>query len=196
VIRPITRFRRTTRVGIATLAVAALTIVLPAALPVHAGGLRNCADVFGTTTAPIACYETVWSEGTRVRMTYANQQFSPTSNAPTGNFYVLAPQTDTLQGWVPFPHDHVVGNSPGQNHGSYITRWHSYFVLCSAQGMVSGACVPSMTSIPGFGTVPFASTVNGQSLTSAGTIQTAANAGLLTLFDTGGVIVGTINSTK
>jgi hypothetical protein len=50
-----------------------------------------------------------------------------------------------------------------------------------------------MTTIPGFGSVPFARTVNGQMLTSADAIESAANAGLLTLFDTGGVFVGTIN---
>jgi hypothetical protein len=113
-----------------------------------------------------------------------------------GNFYVLAPQTDTLQGWVPFPHDHVVGDVPSQNHGGYTVHWHGYFVFCSEQGIASGACVPSMTTIPGFGTVPFAKTVNGQMLTSAGAIESAANAGLLTLFDTGGFFVGTINPNK
>jgi hypothetical protein len=53
-----------------------------------------------------------------------------------------------------------------------------------------------MTTIPGFGSVPFARTVDGQMLTSGGTIQSAANAGLLSLFDTGGVLVGTINPNK
>jgi hypothetical protein len=191
-----TRFRRAPRALIATIALAALTLVLPAALPVQAEGLRNCADVAGTTTAPVACYEMVWSDGVPVRMTFANLQFPPTTNAPMGNFYVLAPQTDTLQGWVPFPHDHVVGAMPSQNHGGYTVHWHGYFVFCSAEGMASGACVPSMTTVPGFGTVPFAKTVNGQTLTSAQSIESAANAGLLTLFDTGGVLVGTINPSQ
>ena len=51
-----------------------------------------------------------------------------------------------------------------------------------------------MTEIPGFGTVPFARTVNGQMLTSAQAIESAADAGLLTLIDTGGYLVGTINA--
>lgn len=194
--RLMTRFQKSTRVGIATITLAALTLVLPAALPVHAEGLRNCADVAGRTTNPVACYEMVWSDGVQVRMTFSNLRFPPTTNAPMGNFYVLAPQTDTLQGWVPFPHDHVVGDVPSQNHGSYTVHWHGYFVFCSEQGIASGACVPSMTTIPGFGTVPFAKTVNGQMLTSAGAIESAANAGLLTLFDTGGFFVGTINPNK
>ena len=188
-----TRFQKSTRVGIATITLAALTLALPVALPAHAAGLRNCADIAGTTTAPIACFETVWANGVQVRMTFSNLQFPPTTSAPTGNFYVLAPQTDTPQGWVPFLHDHVVGNAPGQNHGGYDVHYHGYFVFCSAQGMTSGACVPSMTAIQGFGTVPFAKTVNGQMLTSAGAIESAANAGLVTLFDTGGYLVGTIN---
>src|SRR5919205_64411 len=192
--RMMTRFQKSTRVGIATITLAALALVLPATLPVHAEGLRNCADVAGTTAAPVACYETVWSNGNQVRMTFSNLQFPPTTNAPTGNFYVLAPQTDTLQGWVPFPHDHVVGNVPAQNQGDYTVHWHGYFVFCSAQGIASGACVPAMTQIPGFGTVPFARTVNGQMLTSAQAIESAADAGLLTLIDTGGYLVGTVNA--
>jgi hypothetical protein len=194
--RLMTRFRQSTRIGIATITLAALTLVLPAALPVHAAGLRNCADVIGTTTAPVACYETVWSDGVQVRMTFSNQQFPPTTNAPMGNFYVLAPQTDTLQGTVPFRHDHVAGNAPAQNHGGYTVHYHSYFVFCSEQGMASGACVPSVTTIPGFGTVPFARTVNGQMLTSGQSIESAAHDGLVTLFDSGGYIVGTINPNK
>jgi hypothetical protein len=195
-IRLMSHFQKRTRVGIATVSIAALALVSAAALPVHAAGLRNCADVSGTTTSPVACYETVWANGVQHRMTFSNLQFPPTTNAPMGNFYVLAPQTDTLQGWVPFPHDHVVGDAPAQNHGGYDVHWHGYFVFCSAQGIASGACVPSMTTIPGFGTVPFAKTVNGQMLTSAQSIESAAHSGLLTLFDTGGVFVGTINPSE
>ena len=191
-----TSFHKTSRVLFATIAVAALALALPAAPTVHATGLRNCADLTGSDVGRVACYEMVWSDGVQVRMTFSNLQFPPTTNAPVGNFYVLAPQTDTLQGWVPFPHDHVVGNVPAQNHGGYDVHWHGYFVFCSEQGMTSGACLPSMTAIPGFGTVPFARTVNGQMLTSAQAIESAANAGLLTLFDTGGFLVGTINPTR
>ena len=50
-----------------------------------------------------------------------------------------------------------------------------------------------MTSIPGFGTIRLANSVNGQKLTSTETVESAANAGLLTLFDMGGVVLGTIN---
>jgi hypothetical protein len=136
----------------------------------------------------------VWADGVQVRMTFSNLDFPSTTGAPMGNFYVLAPQTDTLQGWVPFPHDHVVGGVPSHNHGDYTVHYHGYFVFCSAEGMSSGACIPSMTTIPGFGTVPFAKTVDGQMLTSAGAIESAANAGLVTLIDTGGFLIGTVNA--
>jgi hypothetical protein len=51
-----------------------------------------------------------------------------------------------------------------------------------------------MTSIGGPVTMPFAKTVNGHRLTSAERIESAANSGLLTLFDTGGVIIATVKS--
>ncbi|HZL32341.1 MAG TPA: hypothetical protein VFC81_00015 [Verrucomicrobiae bacterium] len=184
------RLLRTTRVRRAAIAVAALALVLPAAAPAQAAGLRNCADV----TGPAACYEIVWANGVQHRMTFSNQHFS---GAPaSGNldpFYVLAPQTATPQGTFPFLHDHVVGDVPSQNHGDYSVQLHAFFVFCSAQGLATGGCVPTLTPIPGFGTVPFAKTVNGQMLTTVQPIESAANAGLVTLFDTGGVIVGTIS---
>ena len=102
-IRTMTRSRKATRVLIATLAVAVLPLVLPAAPPVHAAGLRNCADLTGSAAGRVGCYEMVWADGVQVRMTFSNLDFPSTTGAPMGNFYVLAPQTDTLQGWVPFP---------------------------------------------------------------------------------------------
>ena len=97
---------------------------------------------------------------------------------------------------VPFLHDHVIGDVSPQTHGddrgNNLVRYHGYFVLCSAQGISTGGCVPTMTSIPGLGTVPFATTVNGHKLTSADPIESPANARLLTLFDTGGEFIATI----
>jgi len=177
---------RLIRVLIGTATVAALTIVLGAASPVQAAGLKNCGD--NGIVAP--CFENVWSNGVQVKMTYV--QFNPAgSNAPTRNFYVIAPQSAAPQGWVPFLHDHVIGALTAQNHQ---VRYHAFFVMCSGQGMLSGGCVPAMTTIPGFGTIPFANSVNGQKLTSADTIESAADSGLVTLFDTGGVVLGTINA--
>jgi hypothetical protein len=187
------------RVRIGTITVAALTLVLAAAAPVQAAAapvqaasLPNC-NAQGAVTP---CFEPVWADGVQVKMKFVNLNPKP-STAPTVNFYVLAPQTGTPQGLVPFLHDHVIGDV--QNHGddrgdNKRVRYHGFFVLCSAQGLSSGACVPTMTSIPGLGTQPFATTVNGHKLTSDDSIESAANAGLLTLFDTGGVLIATVIS--
>ena len=187
-----THFRKTTRILIATLTLAALALVVRATPPVQAAGLINCLDLSGHGGA---CYESVWAHGDQFRMTFPTEG-NPVAGAPPSdhvdNFYVIAPQTATPQGTLPFAHDHVVANVPAQNHGSYLVHLHGYFVLCSAQGLASGGCVPTMTAIPGLGTVPFATTVNGQPLTSVAAIEAGVNAGMLTLLDTGGVLVGTI----
>jgi len=197
-IRPMSRFPKGIRVRIATMTVAALTLVLAAAGPVQAAGPRspaalpNCNDQGAVTP----CFEMVWAGGVQVRMTFVNLSPKP-SNAPTANFYVLAPQTGAPQGLVPFLHDHVLGDVPRQSRGDDLdngrVRYHGFFVLCSAQGISSGGCVPTMTSISPSATLPFAKTVNGQMLTSDNSIESAVNSGLLTLFDTGGVFVGAIN---
>jgi hypothetical protein len=187
------------RVRIATVAVAAVTLVLAGAPPIQAAagpaqaaGLPNCAD--NGIVAP--CFEIVWADGVQVKMKFVN--FSPKpSNVPTANFYVLAPQTDTPQGTVPFLHDHVIGDVPSQNHGedpAGRVRYHAYFVFCSAQGLSSGACMPTVPPIAPLGTLPLAKTVNGQMLTSDDSIESAANSGLLTLFDTGGLIIAKVIS--
>jgi hypothetical protein len=187
-----TRFQNSTRVRIATITVAALTLILAAVPPVHATGAGFCGDV--TPLRPrAACTEMVWANGVQYSMTFANTQFPLTTNAPTDNFYVIAPQTSTPQGPpTPFPHDHVVGDVPPQNHGDYNVHYHGFLVFCSAQGISSGGCVPTMTSTP-FGVVPLAKTVNGQMLTSVEPIESPANSGLITLFDTGADLIGTIN---
>ncbi|MEA2667392.1 MAG: hypothetical protein QOJ33_326, partial [Chloroflexota bacterium] len=87
-------------VRIATTTVAALTLVLGAASPVQAAGLGNCNDSGATTP----CFEKIWSEGVQIKMTFIDLNPTP-SNAPTHNFYVMAPQTRTPQGSVPFLHD-------------------------------------------------------------------------------------------
>ena len=65
--------------------------------------------------------------------------------------------------------------------------------LCSAAGLESGACVATLSPLEGLGTLPLATTVNGQLLTSVEAIEAAAAAGLVTLLDTGAVLVGTIS---
>jgi hypothetical protein len=173
------------------LAVAALTTDTAAASLAQTEGLVNC-SADGATTP---CFEKIWSDGKQVKMTFIDLSPAP-STVPTRNFYVLAPQTRTPQGTVPFLHDHVIGDVSPQNRGNdggkKLVRYHGYFVLCSAQGITSGGCVPTMTSIPGLGTIPFAKTVNEHKLTSADPIESRANSGLLTLLDTGGELIATV----
>src|SRR2546430_15350798 len=121
-------------------------------------------------------------------MTFVDLNPQP-SNAPTANFYVTAPQTRTPQGLVPFLHDHVIGDEPPQNH-----RYHGFFVLCSDKGISSGNCVPTMTSIPGLGTIPLAKTVNGHKLTSVDPIESPKNSALITVADPWGVFIATVIS--
>jgi hypothetical protein len=170
---------------------AAASSVQAAASPDQTAGLPNCND--NGAIAP--CFEIIWANGVQVKMKFVNLNPKP-SNAPTVNFYVLAPQTGTPQGRVPFLHDHVIGDV--QNHGddrgdNNRVRYHGFFVLC-AQGISSRLCEPTKTSIPGLGDVLLAKTVNGHKLTSADRVESAANAGLLTLFDTGGVLIATVIS--
>jgi hypothetical protein len=192
----LTRSRTSTRVRIAAIAIAALALLMPAAPAALAGGLRNCVDVPAPQSGRVGCWEEVWADGVQHRMTFSNTSFKGATPKPLDAFYVIAPQTDKPQGAPPntFPHDHVVRDIPAQNHGTYSVQLQGFFVLCSGQGIVSRACVPSWTFIGGPDPLPFATTVNGQPLTSAGAIESAAAAGLVALVNLGpgAVIVGSI----
>jgi hypothetical protein len=191
------RFQAATRLVVATAGLAGMALGLASASPADAVGLRNCVDITGPQSGRVACYELVWADGSQYRMTFSNQSFAGATPKELDPFYVLAPQTGAPQGYPPntFPHDHVVRAIPTQNHGSYSVRLQGYFVLCSGQGILSGACVPAWTSLGGPDPLPFARTVNGQPLTSAGAIESAADAGLVALINLGpgAVIVGTIS---
>jgi hypothetical protein len=132
-------------------------------------------------------------------MTFSNTRFTGAIPQELDPFYVLAPQTDKPQGAPPntFPHDHVVRDVPHQNHGQYSVQLQGFFVLCSGQGIVSGACVPAWTAV-GRDSLPFAKTVNGQPLTSTEAIESAADAGNLALINLGpgAVIVGSISGNE
>ena len=171
--------------------VSALMLVSGAAPIAQAAGVRNCVDLTGRSPA---CYELMWVDGVQVKMTFP-QSGNPRpgrSNAEVHNFYVIAPQTDEAQGTAPFLHDHVLDVSPRQHLGPSVF-WHGYFVLCSAEGISTGRCVPTPSSIAGLGTLPLADSVNGRMLTSADRIEAFVDSGLLTLIDTGAEFVGTIN---
>jgi hypothetical protein len=188
------------RLLLATIAVAGLALIaVAAATPTQAAGLRNCTEI-GSGFPRSGCWEDVWAGGAEYRMTFATgccSQFKGKVPDDLDGFYVMAPQDDTPQSLAAsFRHDHVVRDIPAQNDGNYGVRLRGYFVICSESGIASGACVFEMNSpAPGL-TLPFAKTVNGQSLTSVEPLEAAVDAGLLTLVDTGAAIVGTINQNK
>jgi hypothetical protein len=159
------------------------------------GGLRNCVDITGKQANRVGCYEKVWSGGVEYRMTFSNVTFSGNAPHALDPFYVLAPQRAEAQGYSPaFLHDHVSRVAPKGNGGTYSTKLQGYFVLCSGQGLTSGACVPLWTA-PGGDPLPFAKTVDGHDLTSTEAIESAAATGNLILVDLGptAVIVGSLS---
>jgi hypothetical protein len=165
---------------------------------VAGGGLRNCVEITRPQSGRAGCYELVWSDGVQYRMTFSNTGFDGATPHELDPFYVLAPQTGAPQGYPPntFPHDHVVPSIPAGNHGTYGVKLQGFFVVCSGQGLVSGACVPSWTSLGGPNPVPFAATVKGHALTSTDAIEAAAAAGDLFLqnLGPGAVIVGSASA--
>jgi hypothetical protein len=191
----ITRFQKAARILIATTALGGLALIGIAAAPVGAAGLRNCVDVTGPQSGRVACYEDVWADGAQVRMTFSNQGFDGAKPGALDPFYVVAAQTGTPQGVPPntFAHDHVVRSVPSQNHGQYTVQVQGFFVVCSGQGIVSGACVPVWTSLGG-DPMPLAGHVAGRPLTSTEAIESAADAGNLVLINLGpgAVMVGTV----
>jgi hypothetical protein len=190
-----TRLQTATRLVVAAIALGSVGIGLAAAPSTDAAGLRNCVDVAGPQSGRVACYEDVWADGTQVRMTFSNQRFSGAKPGSLDPFYVVAAQTGTPQGAPPntFAHDHVVRSVPQQNHGEYSVQLQGFFVLCSGQGIESGACIPAWTSLGG-DPMPLAGHVNGHALTSTEAIESAADAGDLALINLGpgAVIVGTV----
>jgi hypothetical protein len=191
-----TRLQTATRLLIATTSLAAVALAFVAAPTAGAAGLRNCVDIAGPQSGRVGCYEDVWADGAQYRMTFANTRFTGATPNALAPFYVLAAQTDKPQGAPPntFSHDHVVRAIPAQNHGQLGLQMQGFFVLCSGQGIVSGACVPVWTSLGGPDPLPFAKTVDGHALTSTAAIESAASAGDLALIDLGpgAVIVGAV----
>ncbi len=178
------KFESLTKVRIATISLATITLILAAA---------------PLAQARVAT-EMVWANGVQIRMTVPNAHFPATPNAKLDAFYVVAPQlppahqSTEMGGDPPFHHDHVV-DSPTQNRGGFNVHWHVFLVLCSGQGIGSGACVPTMTPTPQ-GMIPLAMMVNGQMLTSVGPIESPANSGMLVLVDTGVIFVCTLNPSQ
>jgi hypothetical protein len=183
--------RRSIRRSIAVAVVSIAISIFVSAVPAAQAAPVNCLD----QTHQGACWELVWVNGVEVRMTFpqAGNPLPTIPNARVQNFYVMAAQTATPQGYVPPIHDHTIQAAPGDP--GWTPFMHGYFVVCSAEGLRSGACVAVSTDF-GFGPLPLAQSVNGEPLTSAETIEAGIDAGLLDLVDTGAVFVGTVSPAR
>jgi hypothetical protein len=182
------RIRRCIAVAVVSIAISLFVSAVPAAQAAPV----NCVH----QTHKGACYEFVWVHGVEVRMTFpqAGNPLPDVPNAKVQNFYVIAAQTDTPQGDVPSPiHDHTIQAAPGDP--GWTPFMHGYFVICSAEGLTSDACVAVVTDF-GFGPLPLAESVNREPLTSAETIEAGIDAGLLDLVDTGAVFIGTVSPAR
>jgi len=186
----LTRLRGIATTAVAAVAIAGTALALPGASSAEAAGLRNCVDISGTQLNRVGCWEDVWADGREVRMTFANTQYRGATSADIDPFYFLAPQGAVPQGALPIPHDHVIDSVPGDR--SYAVHLRGWFVLCSGQGITTGACTPEFGALDGVNALPFASRVNGSPLTTTESIEAAADAGLLTLIDTGAVLIGSV----
>jgi hypothetical protein len=180
--------RRCIAVAVVSIAISMFVSAVPAAQAAPVNCLHR--------THQGACYELVWVHGVEVRMTFpqAGNPLPHVPNAKVQNFYTIAAQTDTPQGFVPPIHDHTIQAAPGDP--GWTPFMHGYFVICSAEGLTSGDCVAVVTDFPGFGTMPLAQSVNGEPLTSAETIEAGIDAGLLVALDTTAVFLGTVSPAR
>jgi hypothetical protein len=183
--------RRLIRRSIAVAVVSIAISMFVSAVPAAQAAPVNCLD----RTHQGACHELVWVNGVEVKMTFpqAGNPLPHIPDAKVQNFYVMAAQTDTPQGFVPPIHDHTIQAAPGDR--GWTPFLHGYFVLCSADGLTSGACVGVSTDF-GFGPLPLAQSVNGEPLISAETIEAGIDAGLLVALDTGAVLLGTVSPAR
>jgi hypothetical protein len=180
--------RRSIAVAVLSIAISMFVSAVPAAQAAPVNCLHR--------THQGACWELVWVNGVEVRMTFpqAGNPLPTIPNAKVQNFYTIAAQTDTPQGFVPPIHDHTIQAAPGDP--GWTPLMHGYFVVCSAEGLTSGDCVAVVTDFPGFGTMPLAQSVNGEPLTSAETIEAGIDAGLLVAVDTTAVFLGTVSPAR
>jgi len=183
--------RRLIRRSIAVAVVSIAISMFVSAVPAAQAAPVNCVH----QTHQGACWELVWVNGVEVRMTFsqAGDPLPTIPNAKVQNFYVMAAQTATPQGFAPPIHDHTIQAAPGDP--GWTPFMHGYFVVCSAEGLASGACVAVVTDF-GFGALPLAQSVKGEPLTSAETIEAGIEAGLLVAVDTGAVFLGTVSPAR
>ena len=178
----------------ATVLVFALTATVVAFMAPPAAQARVINCVVQPQPPQGACYEPVWVNGQQIIMVFPQAAARTFDNVPSARqqpFYVLAPQTGTAQGPVPgFFHDHVIATAPSE--GGFTPFMHGYLVICSPEGISTGACTFNVETPPGGAPLPLTKSVTGYDLTFAADIQAAANAGLVVLVDTGAVFLGTV----
>jgi hypothetical protein len=186
--------RSTIRNVAATVLVFAVTATVFALMAPPAAQARVIDCVVQPQPPQGACYEPVWVNGQQIIMTFP-QAAVPVHKVPSAKqqpFYVLAPQTGTAQGQTPgFFHDHVIATAPGE--GGFTPFMHGYIVVCSPEGIATGACTFNVETLPGSSApLQLTKSVTGYDLTFAADIQAAADAGLVVLVDTGAVFLGTV----
>jgi hypothetical protein len=97
-----------------------------------------------------ACYEPVWVNRQQIIMTFpqADVPIQKVPSAKTQPWYILGPQTGTAQGQTPgFFHDHVITAAHGE--GGFTPLLHGYLVICSPEGISTGACIYNVETPPG-----------------------------------------------
>src|SRR6266704_4775485 len=92
--RKMNHSENTTRIRIAIMTIAALTLVFTAVPHAQAAGVPNCNDNGGISP----CFEMVWVNGVQIKMTFVHAPFFATPQATIDPFYVVAPQTDVPRG--------------------------------------------------------------------------------------------------
>ena len=130
--------------------------------------------------------------GQQIIMTFPQdgRPVDPVPSAKTQPWYILGPQTGTAQGQSPgFFHDHVITTAPSE--GGFTPFLHGYLVICSPEGISTGACTYNVETPPGGFPLPLTQSVPGYDLRFAADIRAAASAGLVVLVDTGAVSIGT-----
>lgn len=177
-----------------TVLVGALTAMLLPLMASPAAQARAIDCVVQPQPPQGACYEPVWVNGQQAIMTFPQGAARTFDNVPTSRqqpLYVLAPQTGTAQGPTPgFFHDHVIATAPPE--GGFTPFMHGYIVICSPDGIATGACTFNVETPPGGAPLQLAKSVTGYDLTSAADIEAAAEARLVVLVDTGAVFLGTV----
>lgn len=149
-------------------AMALVALCLVTAMPARAGATTDLA----------------WGDGQVWLMIHGPT--NPSNGTSHRDLYIVAPQTDVPQGSASEPigvvHDHVL-SIPSDGHGQYTAIWDVVIVFCNPH---NSACVASSGSCPVFAHgLCLAKTVNGQSLTSDGAIESAGTAGAVILVEPG-----------